>query len=588
LTEPGSGSSFPAPIVPLGASDPPPAPDVPLPSVEPALEAIPEESSSEEETVSSGGPRLLEYLAVFLAAEAVFSLVVVVGAFVGLNEDHRGVGPLTQDPYFSYRGFSAAQFVVLLAELLLLVGSCAVGAWTAFRSSRPGHATESRVLLRARLAMATWLIQAAALPAAILTFAADSSHGQWGAASPVSFWPNVLPGWAWLALDAVGALAICSFCVGLQSRRRNLLPKPNVVGIVGAFLSVLVAVFATLSLSTGLNSATGFWSTAEVSGPSAFGSFSVIEHVSCAQSTCFALAPSPSGDTDSVLRVAGDKVVTTSSIPSPNDDIETMTCASATVCFAYGRRTLLRTDDGGKTFTPADIPGITLATPSETAPNWSLVCSAPDRCYAFTPAMFEISTDVGVHWRVLLDVPSSSKGPTHYISSGACPTLSGCLATGSYRNSPYATYTTDGGLHWQLAAGLPKGVLGVVGNAQCFSPTACYADAGSKRIVTTDGGRSWSTRTPQWKGIAVCSTARDCISAGLDLSSKSEEIAVSVDGGSSWRTAVKLGLGLEASNVSCGADGLCAVGFSSFEGTDKPGIAITTDYGLHWKLLDYS
>ena len=54
-----------------------------------------------------------------------FSLLVVVGAFVGLNEDHRGVGPLSQDPYFSYKGFSALHFVVFVGALIVLIVSAA-------------------------------------------------------------------------------------------------------------------------------------------------------------------------------------------------------------------------------------------------------------------------------------------------------------------------------------------------------------------------------------------------------------------------------------------------------------------------------
>ena len=53
-----------------------------------------------------------------------------------------------------------------------------------------------------------------------------------------------------------------------------------------ASLSVGVAVFATLSFSTGLNSATGFWSTMQVPGPSAFGTFPHIERVACIENTC--------------------------------------------------------------------------------------------------------------------------------------------------------------------------------------------------------------------------------------------------------------------------------------------------------------
>jgi hypothetical protein len=563
------------------------------PGIEPEFVVGRDESGREAEafvSTETSGPRLLEYLAIFLAAEAVLCVFVVVGAFVGLTEDHRGVGPLSQDPYFSYAGFSAAQFVVFVTAFLLVSAFCGFGAWTAFRASRPDLTTGSRVQSRrGRVTVVGWLVQGGALAAAILTFVVNSSRGQWGAASPVDFWPNVLTGWAWLALDAVGVLAICSFCVGLQARRKDLLPKPDVVAVVSALLSVGVAVLATLSLSTALNSATGFWSTAAVSGPRAFGTYPEIGGVSCAEDACFALAVASSGHSESMLRISGQSIETVSGIHVANAEVDTLTCASTTVCFANGPKTMLRTADGGKSFAPMDLPDISFSGPSAGAPFWTLECSAPDRCYAFAQFVFALSTDEGLHWRVLLEIPPpETKGPTHYISSGACQTLSDCFAVGSYGSSSYATYTTDGGLNWELATGAPGGFEPDLGDAQCFNGTMCYAVAGVTRIVSTDAGRSWSTDTRQWKEGAVCTTAPNCIAAGLDVSSKSYAIDVTGDGGSSWRTAVKLPVGLEASNVSCGANGLCAVGFSSFGGSIEPEIAVTTDYGTHWKFLHYS
>jgi hypothetical protein len=589
----GTGSNRPAPIVPLGASDPPQLFDRLAAAIEPDLEVGRDESASEPEVVVSteaSGPRLLEYLSLFLAAETVLSVFVVVGAFVGLIEDHRGVGPLSQDPYFSYTGFSAAQFVVFVAALLLVSVLCGFGAWTAFRASRPDLTAGNQVQSRTgRVTVVGWLAQAAFLPAAILTFVANSPHGQWGATSPVDFWPNVLTGWAWLALDAVGVLAVCSFCVGLQARRKDLLPKPDVVAIASALLSVGVAVLATLSLSTALNSATGFWSTAAVSGPSAFGTYPEIEGVSCGGDACFALAVASSGHSESMLRVSGKSIDTVSKVHVANAQVDTLTCVSRTVCFATGPRTMLRTANGGKSFAPMDLPTIAFSGPNAVPPFWTLECSAADRCYAFAQFVFAISTDEGLHWRVLLEIPPPEKrGPAHYISSGACQTLSDCFAIGSYGSSSYATYTTDGGLNWELATGAPRGFEPDLGDAQCFSATACYAVAGVTRIVSTDAGRSWSTDTSRWKQGAVCATARNCIAAGLDLSSRSDVIGVTGNGGSSWSTAVKLPVGLEASNVSCGTGGLCSVGFSSFGGSIEPEIAVTTDYGTHWKFLHYT
>jgi hypothetical protein len=567
--------------------------DRPVPPIEAEFVVDGDESRREAEAAApteTSGPRLLEYLSIFLAAETVLSVFVVIATFVGLSEDHRGVGPLSQDPYFGYAGFSAAQFVTFVAAVLLVSVVCGFGAWAAFRASRPALTTERRVQARMpRVAVVGWLAQAVVVPAAILTFVANSSHGQWGAASPVDFWPNVLTGWGWLALDAVGVLAICSFCVGLQARRKDLLPKPDVLAIVSAALSVGVAVLATLSLSTALNSSTGFWSTAAVSGPSAFGTFPEIGGVSCGEDACFALAVASSGHGESMLRISGQSIGTVSGIHIANAEVDTLTCASTTVCFAYGPRTMLRTANGGRSFAPMDLPDISFSGPAAYPLHWTLECSAPDRCYAFAQFVFAMSTDEGLHWRVLLEIPPpETRGPTHYISSGTCPTLSDCFAVGSYGSSSYATYTTDGGLNWELATGAPSGFEPDLGDAQCFNGTTCYAVSGFNRIVSTDAGRTWSAGTSRWKEGAVCATARDCMAAGLDLSSKSYAIDVTGDGGSSWRTAVKLPVGLQASNVSCGAGGLCAVGFSSFGGSIEPEIAVTTDYGTHWRFLHYS
>ncbi len=65
--------------------------------------------------------------------------------------------------------------------------------------------------------------------------------------------------------------------------------------IAGGLVFIGAAVLATLSLSTGLNSATGFWSTVQVPGPGAFGTYPHIERVSCIENTCFALAIAPFG-----------------------------------------------------------------------------------------------------------------------------------------------------------------------------------------------------------------------------------------------------------------------------------------------------
>ena len=93
----------------------------------------------------------------------------------------------------------------------------------------------------------------------------------------------------------------------------------------------------------------------------------------------------------------------------------------------------------------------------------------------FAQFVFAVSTDEGLHWRVLLDIRSGTKGPKHYISTGACPTLSDCFAIGSFGSSPYATYTTDGGLNWELAKGERRVLSDHLSDAQCFSLTTCYA-----------------------------------------------------------------------------------------------------------------
>mgnify|MGYP001214897329 CR=1 FL=1 len=166
-----------------------------------------------------------------------------------------------------------------------------------------------------------------------------------------------------------------------------------------------------------------------------------------------------------------------------------MACPAPTTCYVAADQTVLKTGDG------FDHTEETLAHSGVHTLLTSLNCPSTTACYAMGYGL-AATTDGGKTW---VDKPA----PPDQFGRLSCPSLTVCYAINQSNNEPLvAIYRSDDGAQtWQQMT-LPVGAFRP-GDIDCVSVTTCYATAalqGTNQLrlallVTHNGGKTWSAKT---------------------------------------------------------------------------------------------
>lgn len=149
-------------------------------------------------------------------------------------------------------------------------------------------------------------------------------------------------------------------------------------------------------------------------------------------------------------------------IPSTPSVLEGVTCVSVETCFVVGGGDVLKTTDGGTTWTTDQLWPLPGAGDLD-----SVFCASATTCYAGAyGGAISTTTDAGATW--------TSQSVNLNVDSIACSSVSDCYAGGNQGGSVATLFgTVDGGGVWTAQA-LPEGG-GYLGGLSCSDATTCFA-----------------------------------------------------------------------------------------------------------------
>ncbi len=243
---------------------------------------------------------------------------------------------------------------------------------------------------------------------------------------------------------------------------------------------------------------------------------------------------------------------TVQTLPAGVQNLDSVTCGSATTCQAIGEsrsldpQALLGTSDGGTTWTAEQLPSGVLG-----------------------------------------------------LQAVACSSALTCVALGTTTQlAVVAIETTDGGTTW--TKGTVSGVqddLAEPTSVSCASSTVCvsglFGVPGAGFLQTADGGMTWTFSPSPTSALSLasvplevaCATSTQCVAAGtslIDFSATPAITMMATSDGTTWSTQNVLGQGVAAvSPISCQSDGGCEmVGEDPSVGAAY--LLTSTDAGMTW------
>lgn len=364
--------------------------------------------------------------------------------------------------------------------------------------------------------------------------------------------------------------------------------------------------------------------------------------------TCVATAQGPSATSSDPNPPATVFLSTTDGVdwseatpPSSTATYGTVTCYSATACFAGGSSGVLAySSDGGGTWTgqsityggtakPGNVSGISCASSTDCwavgsagtiagssglilattdgGASWNaqqtfplsgaidgISCVSSSQCWmvgGVAGGTVSTTDNGGATWSALApDVtnPPSGGSTSVVISTYAaidCLPSSGsvdCWAVGVDKNSgAEIDATTNGGGTWTLEPA--PGGIGGLASISCASTTDCWAvSSGGNVIATNDGGSSWTTETVP-SGIASlaavsCPSTSECFAGGA-TSSGGPLMVSTGNGGASWYLETMPSGAASITAIACPSQSTCFA-------VDSQGDVIeTTDSGSSWTIL---
>jgi hypothetical protein len=293
---------------------------------------------------------------------------------------------------------------------------------------------------------------------------------------------------------------------------------------------------------------------------------------------------------------------TADAAPDVATDLTAVSCVTGSAtCMAVGGGEALSSEDGGASWSAADVSAIDLTSLD------TISCVAPAACDAVGGTMsadeadLVTTTDGGGSWAVG-SLPAGLYGPVG-PRLVACADPSDCWVAGTDENGSSAVVdaTTDGGSTW-TGQSIPSGVAALLAMS-CPTPSECVAvgqqsqsDGGVVVIATADGSTTWTQSTlPTLPGGAYtldsvsCPAAAptDCWAGGATLNGASDPIGAvvlaSTDGGATWSAESIPGAVWSIDDVSCpSVDDCWAVGWAGGAKQPDGAVVVTTDGGATW------
>lgn len=295
-------------------------------------------------------------------------------------------------------------------------------------------------------------------------------------------------------------------------------------------------------------------------------------------------------ETESVIYLTRDGGVTWKQAARvTNSDVYNATCPDATTCYLLGDRSVIRTTDGGKTWS---------VRPLVTFGAYGMACPAPTTCYVAASYAVLKTGDGFDHTEETL----AHSGVHNFLGSLSCPSTTACYAVGPGGLAA----TSDGGTTWADKPPPPD----QFGRLSCPSLTVCYAIAmnpinpdGPVAIYRSgDGAETWRRLTPPAGAIRPgdidCVSVTTCYATAALLGNNGHSLVVLAthNSGASWSAktgidaaawAGKPAMGpLSPDRLSCPSPTTCFVMASAFPGPpgSPPTIMVlsTANGGKSW------
>lgn len=272
-------------------------------------------------------------------------------------------------------------------------------------------------------------------------------------------------------------------------------------------------------------------------------------------------------------------------LPSGPSSLSAVTCPTAARCVAVGTGTVLRSADGGVTWSAALVP------PPPAVLLDAVACPSATTCLAGGAVLTETggdaavlyrSTDGGVTWQAVV-TPSVEQ----MVTAMSCPTSTSCLVVASSPDTGSVTShvltSSDGGATW--SAQLLDAPIQAV---SCGTPRSCVAVGwGGTSALTTDGGATWATTTSSTAadfGDVTCASARSCAATGAQAQPgvpavfSATAVYRTEDGGTTW-SMLSRPTSEYSGRISCEAGACEEVGETG------PNLNASADGGATWSAV---
>lgn len=299
--------------------------------------------------------------------------------------------------------------------------------------------------------------------------------------------------------------------------------------------------------------------------------------------------------------------------PSTNSEFSGIACPAALTCYMIGLYNpsgspnlripqIFKTLDGGKSWSPLNVP-------SGTYSLNSITCPTSSSCWAVGNYAILYSDNGGQSW--VNQFPSSSSGVVFEAIS--CINSMECVTVGwtSGASDSEIDFTTNAGNSWvkmpnpTQGSGNVSGAL--MGTIACQSLTSCILGGAEQPqagtinhqippgviIQTSDGGSNWNVLTtlggsslPAINSLS-CPSNQQCVATGVQSASGSSILGsfiITTTGGQTWEKVSTPILTTVANTVVCNSATYCLASNTSSSSSSAQ-ILVSKDGGQTWSTI---